>query len=278
VAGYEKNAQTSGDAKLWKNGVAQNLTDGTYHAEPYSVFVSGNNVHVGGYEYFDKYIDGYFFSNWGYSATLWTNGTAQKLSNEVTSVIYSVFVSGSDVYAVGYDRNDEEYNQEVAILWKNGIRQALSPVEDECSYAQSVFVSGSDVYVAFRQHASNPRIYVASLWKNGVIQTLTDGTRYSMANSVFVSGSDAYVAGWEDNVQGIEVATLWKNHTTQKLTDGTRNANAESVYVSENVVYVAGWENNAQGFAFATLWENGVKKNLTNGTVWSSAQSVFVVE
>jgi hypothetical protein len=77
-----------------------------------------------------------------------------------------------------------------AAFWKNGEAQNLTggiPYSD----AYSIFVSGSDVYVAGYAYNINPNNNnivdrVAKLWKNGVLQNLTDGTRSAIARSVFV--------------------------------------------------------------------------------------------
>ena len=115
MAGYEYNEQYS-VAKLWINGIAQNLTDGTRNAEANSVYVSGNDVYVAGYD--------------GDVPNLWKNGIAQILNVAANSV----FVSGNDVYVAG---NNDGY---VATLWKNGVAQNLTNGTYSATIAASVFV------------------------------------------------------------------------------------------------------------------------------------------
>ncbi|MDL2231726.1 hypothetical protein LJB85_03200 [Porphyromonadaceae bacterium OttesenSCG-928-L07] len=173
---------------------------------------------------------------------------------------------GPNVYAVGYEWDADANN--IATLWVNGKAQVLDGTID--SWVQSVFVSGNDVYVAGHDGR------VATLWKNGVAQPLTDGTKYALPVSVFVSGNDVYTAGYEVNAGGKQVATLWKNNVPQSLTDGIRLANATSVFVSGNDVYVVGIEENASGFHVPFLWKNAVPQSLTDGTKFAMASSVFV--
>jgi len=180
VAGWEDYGQGGRMPKLWKNGVAKNLTDGKKH----------------------------------------------------DAVVLSVYVSGNDVYAMGYDA---ARFHTVAGLWKNGVAQHLT-VGSNLTEAYSVYVSDSNVYVAGREQNK------ANLWKNGEAQSLTDGTFSACAHSVFVTGNDVFVAGWEQNEQKNHTAKLWKNGVAQNLTDGTYNAKAYSVYVSGGDMYVAGWE------------------------------------
>lgn len=81
--------------KIWKNGVTDNLTDGTTQAIGNSLFVNGSDVYVAGYE------------NDGITCTakLWRNKIAANLvsgSYEKIGMITanSVFVNDSDVYVV----------------------------------------------------------------------------------------------------------------------------------------------------------------------------------
>jgi S-adenosylhomocysteine hydrolase len=75
----------------------------------------------------------------GNVATLWKNGVAQNLANG--AVANSVFVSGNDVYVVGYEDGG---NGSVAKLWKNGVAQNLTAINiyamDNYAVANSVFV------------------------------------------------------------------------------------------------------------------------------------------
>jgi hypothetical protein len=213
---------------------------------------------------------------------LWKNGTPSLLApatNGYSAAAYSAFVSGNDVYVVGFESLSMDYDDPshdaFPLLWKNGAPQRLDSAGFSEGYARSVFVSGNDVYVAGYGNdyedawTSRPS---ALIWKNGVMTRITspDDGLFSEASSIFVSGNDVYVAGEERSAQGAWVAKLWKNGAAQNL--GGNGDTANSVFVSGNDVYVAGCD--ASGNAL--LWKNGTAQNLTNGSYYAYAYSVCV--
>jgi hypothetical protein len=270
VAGYERTPlpENKNFATLWVNGVSQRLgfSNGNV-AESYaeSVFVSGNDKYVAGYERDYNYFE---------AATLWINGVPHILSSDESpeARANSVFVSGGNVYAAGYEI-DENWTYAVAKLWVNGVPQSLSDeIAGNEAYPRSVFVSGDDVYVAGRVYSDAIGEYVATLWVNGNAQSLSDGTIRATAESVFVYGGDVYVAGYERNASGVFVAKLWVNSVPHNLSDGIHYALARSVFVSGGNVYVAGDITDVTG-SVAGIWVNGVSQSLSDGVV---AESVFV--
>lgn len=275
VAGFENNAQENPEATLWKNGVLQNLggTDGSivrssdedltlYRSEASSVFVSGDDVYVAGYEIFQKEVketENSVHYEYIMLARLWKNGTIQNLSHgTLDDVATSVFVSGNDVYVLGYEIL-ENPNKFALKFWKNGKAEIFAEVGKQTQVVNSIFVSEGDVYIAGRIENQ------AKLWKNGVEFNLIGGTN---AYSVFVSGNDVYVAGCGDG------AKLWKNSKAENLTDGTKNAAAYSVYILGNDVYVAGHDGFERGDA--KLWKNGVVQNLPETQDAMIFQSAFI--
>ena len=292
-------------AKLWKNGIAQDLSDGDKQNFALSVFVSGNDVYVAGCE--NTGNQGYKVANNLYITThiakLWKNGIAQNLCNNKSlfSTASSVFVLNKDVYVAGYEvlqskKNQDTFNR-VARLWKNEKKQNLS---HENGYANSVFVSGNNVYLAgcgeYFNSSTGEIIYYAALWINGLKHNLTSENKRSAAHSVFVSGDDVFVAGIEYVPPDFsrKKPVLWKNGIAQYLNcdsicnlmsdfvDGTAN----SVKVTEDGnVYVTGFVCNSDR-KHAVLWKNGVLEQIfddkgvfLNGTnIIESYNSLFISE
>ena len=253
--------------ELWKDGKLAHLTNNTGRAYATSVYVSDKDVYIGGCK--DAFIpvgNAVYLVSY---AVLWKNGALQTIGSDYSNVT-SVFVAGDDVYAAGY-----EYLTVNGGTVKKAAFEPFVPFEPYPIYKYQLPETTATAIKSSSLDAQ--RQGVATVWKNGVAQYLTDGTNNAWAGSVYVSGSDVFVAGWERNQQGIFVAKLWKNGDTKNLTDGRYEAGANSVYVSDNDVYVAGYEINTKGMSVAKLWKNGVAQNLTDGaTLHGWAFSVYV--
>ncbi len=115
-------------AVLWKNGKAQNLTEGkgSETAGAHAVAISGTDVYVAGFER---------KTNGAIVAILWKNGKAQELTNDSSNSndarAYTIAISGKDVYVAGV-RNGN------AIIWKNG--KALTLVDNKAASIYDLFI------------------------------------------------------------------------------------------------------------------------------------------
>ena len=235
AAGFEKDAQGNPVAKVWKNGVLQTFTKNA--------------------------------------------GSIVRTSETDGSVFYSmatsVYVSGNDVFVVGYVSLTAASGPPIrARLWKNGVVQHLDN-RDFDHMALSVFVSGDDVYVLGYEIVEIAYTANIIVWKNGKAEMIAEnidirsqGGDYVLlfsriANSIFVSDGDVYIAG---RIQ--KQAKLWKNGVAEDLEGGE---SAQSVFVSGEEVYVAGY-----GDSGAKLWRDGNVINLTNAGKNACAYSVYV--
>ncbi|WP_143164842.1 hypothetical protein [Chryseolinea serpens] len=200
VAGQENHGAGIGYiAKVWKNGAATSLT--TASGAAHSVFVSGNDVYVAGWEEVAT----------GWVAKVWKNGVATNLSPlDQRAYGHAVFVSGNDVYVAGQYYNGSTF---LLALWKNGNLEIIDP-NTPGTDVSSIFVADGDVYLVGNEIRNGQ--YNAKVWKNGVGTFLSSVAR-SDARSVYVHNGDVYIAGWEFDNDGKQVAILWKNGVATTL-------------------------------------------------------------
>jgi hypothetical protein len=135
--------------------------------------------------------------------------------------------------------------------------------------------STPDVYVAGVVYSGSGGNGVATVWKNGVATSLTNGANEAEAYAVYVSGTDVYVGGYESNA-GIYEPKIWKNGVPSTLTHGC-GGDVSGIFVSGADVYAVGEGNFCSPNAVATVWKNNVATSLTNGVNDAISSSVFVL-
>jgi len=270
-------------AMLWKNDEPSfplnTISDGFEPAEAHSVFVSGDDVYVGGWEGINAAPNHISDPHEKHLPTIWKNGVPQRLElgKFFGGHVKSVFVHGDDVYAAGYVYNYQRYY--TATLWKNGVPQFLTDDSLYNSRADSVFV-GPDgvVYVAgWRERLYNavdglPNPDHAVIWVNDRPQILgvAHYLRYSSLCVHVSDVGDVYVAGsgvvnrygdwngdWNTEEQpdnwyevllwknGVPQRTLEPNYELHKDKEGpnsrvSHSISVDSVYTFGDDVYVVG--------------------------------------
>ncbi len=244
--------------KAWKNNTElYSVADGTNSVNFNCIYVSGNDVYIGG-----TINDG---SNT--KAVVWKNGSL--LYQLTTGNAQSISVSGDNVYVCGsYSTN--------AVLWENNTMTTLGQGSYNSSsdyvyyYATAMQIVGDDVYVV--GYTNNDRSYNSGrIWKNGT-------ELYWVANAVFtdiaVSGDNVYILGYKKDESFRKVATVWKNG--DELYSDITNSDFSSISVSENDVYVTGYTNNGSN-NFAKVWKNGtVLYQLTDGATDTRGNDICV--
>jgi hypothetical protein len=237
-------------------------------------------------------LEVYSAGNIGYKAVYWKNNVPVYLTNGSTpSMVNSIFVKGTDVYAVGYESLttyrpfDQTAPIRIAKLWKNGVATTLSNTVLG-GEATSVVVSGTDVYITGIEvgaaHVTTIGYSLsARLWKNNVSVPLNSiNTADTFATSVFVVGTDVYVAGYGIAYREMYKARYWKNGV-ETILPGAADNKASSIFVYGNLVYVAGsqFASSNGNYGVAKYWRNGVENPLTSvSTSVSEATGIFVLD
>ncbi len=241
---YLAGASTTNTPTYWKNGVAVQVSAQTGYL--LSIVVSGSDVYCSG--------------GIGTSLVTWKNGVATTLTaipagSSLASGNHALFVSGSDVYAAGWQYGPSPTYYEKATYWKNGTPVFLTTGLTSNAQATAVYVSGADVYVTgTEEEISGGSIvnHAPRLWKNGVSVPLTipANSLYNNTSAVLLVGSDVYVGGQYNGT-----GAMWKNGTM---------INTASYALAENVTALSlfnGTDIYATGTSSASgkngYWKNG---------------------
>lgn len=208
---------------------------------PVSIAVENGNIHI--------------VSSLG---EYWKNNVLASVSNIYEPVAFEdVVVSGSDVFIVGFGRDEESY---CAMYWKNG--QPTKLPSGSRGKATGIAIQNGDVYVSGTVVPMDTLKRVAKYWKNGVEMSLSDSTLWTEATAIAVSGNDVHVVGYEYTEYG-RIAKYWKNGIASNLSNA-ESSEPRGIAILGNDVYVVGWEGTSSK-GIAKLWKNGVGMNLRGG-------------
>ncbi len=255
VAGKQTGAATV--ATLWVDSDKTELSDPTKDSVANVVFVSGNDVFVGGNE--------------GNVSTIWKNPGATvetfPLSDGTNPAsIRSLIKEGESLYAAGFENNG---THDLAVLWQGGEKQVLSDGSFD-TVVNSLYVSGGDVYLGGSEIYSGPIISPAVTFK-GTQSTLLDND--SEVKSLYVVNDDIYAVGTTQDA-GVTKAAYWKNGT---LVDSRVGAVFNSIVVdSAGDVFVGGILNNLKAIVWKNIGASEEEILLSDGSVSAGVNSLFL--
>ena len=217
--------------RYWKNGTGTtiNVFDPiisntvTGNGSCNGIYTIGNNVcAVGSYRNSQGRFSPWEFTNGVLPANTIPNNDKHCFAN-------AVFLSGSDLYVVGYQQSPTTALP-MATIWKNGTPTTLTAGTVSVGVLNAVFVAENDVYVAGYEQEDYYHVgpSFAKYWKNGVAIKLS--TVSSGATGIAVFGNDVYVSGWENN-GSYNVAKYWKNGIPVNLGNAVLNSSGNAIVV-----------------------------------------------
>ena len=244
VAGSTSSYYNAGPAVCWVDGVMQTLDPDAY--EPaYAVCVMGNDVYYGG-------------SDADHHPVIWKNGTAQVLSSEIGSVT-DLKTANNKLYACGYVDDKPVY-------WVDGQMVSL-PLEPNNQWAQyephAIYISENDIYVVgtFYNHMNDGD--GACLWKNGVLQMLSD--KAADARDVCLIGGAVYVVGSEEFNNGYHKSVMWVNGVIQDV-----QVTTPTIFQSKAIAVV---ERNGKPYVIAEGWVGDAWTGTYKGFEWQDGMA-----
>ncbi len=163
-------------SKIWINGQPKIISN--QDSRVLSIFINGTDIYISGKE--KNSSDVFLPIYWKYDtiANVFTKVTLNTYVNSMTAEASSIFVSGTDVYVAGFDRNDS--GRDFANYWKNGQKKVLSDGSKD-AYCSSIYINKNDVYV------SGSDDNILKHWKNNVATNYTNGTNTALAYSIIVT-------------------------------------------------------------------------------------------
>jgi hypothetical protein len=219
------------------------------------------------------------------------------VDNSAKAMVHSVYVSGSDVYAIGQYQNGAK---KVACYWKNNVRTDLPSDKDACAYNMTIsngniYVTGSYVTGTYTWESIKELpigapddfnilgIYNESVpcyWKDGIRKDLTfsmptiRNTHYQgEAHSIVVDAEKVYIMGrvW---------TTVLKNGSAEDGFEVSRSGSANLCYW-KNDSFTSLVNANAFGFAvhngdlyFPGAYYTDVENHITQACYFKNSEKV----
>jgi hypothetical protein len=220
---------------LWRNGVAQSLSDASGNRYARAITTSGDDVYVAG--------NSSSYANTASIAILWKNGQEIHLTDGTKDArAYGAAVEDGNVYVMGDEKNTPRHEPggyEVRKYWKNGGVTLLNEDPETImvyTLSGGIAVQDGDVYITGSVADATSRSLRAAVWKNGKrLYELTSGDFNSGAVDVVVDGQNLYTVGYESNSKGRTAIKVWKNdELLYDLTDGTREAIPSGIVVKRS--------------------------------------------
>lgn len=275
------------NAVLWKDGVPFFLTNlSNTVSYPYAygtaTLIYNNEVYVLG-EVDDSTVTG------GYHSTIkvWKNGVATNFSSGTTDATgVSIDVYNGDVYVAGNETTNTIPESKV---WKNGLATTLPKDTFDDIDVYRIKVINGDVYVCgsgrkYTPQSSNGSVTKPLLWKNGILNVLSNAGYSSYAYGIAFFNGDIYIAG-TDNLNGQNItAVYWKNGVKTALanTGNYTSAAAYSIFADNSGVYCGGEMslfNQGNSYTNAAYWKNNTPSLITNYNTpgkYGSIYDIFV--
>lgn len=250
-------------ATIWKNGVAQTLSNAS--SEAISIAVQGNDVYAVGRS---RAING------KYVATYWKNGVEKKLTDSVDeSYASGIAITSNDVYIIGNTNNYYAVPTQ-PLFWKNGINQTFNYTGTNATL-NAITTYGNDVHIVGT--STNQSGIKATYWKNGTQTVLAGPGR--VAHDITVQNNDVHIAGgrpWP--AMNMYLPIYWKNGIPSQPGDTTKMPVLYTLSVENGNLYLGGVteELAPQSKAIATYWKNGNMVKVSDGSVDSDVYSMAV--
>lgn len=276
VAGFEVNAAGISVAKLWKNGVAYNVSDGTKNAGASGVFVRGTDVYV-------SFSEGASRPR----AKLWKNGTVSTLYfPDMNNTFGESSASGMCNGVVsGYCTTGS--GRFVAVYWDdNGVHEISNALTDNAS-ASAIYIKTINNYTrtsmcgqidSYTTVASKRAFFWGGQFSNPSLNIIGGSQLSSMGRTCFINDNGfTYTGGSEGQPK------IWfENGAT--ITPTTNVGSVNGIYVVGKTNLYAVGEELVNGKHIAKLWSgdyltgNLQATNLSNTQYEASASAIQVVD